>query len=132
MAASQNRAVASFNSFWGNLGHSTRAIVTISFGGSEIQKYFGSVLPKLREFANANPEMNGWIKECYLIKQVFFAATVSGTVHTAGAIDGKAAFAEAGVQAGGDLALSWSHDQTTFVGQGSKQIPFAVRGDPVD
>ena len=52
-------------------------------------------------------KVNGWIKECYLIKQVCFAATVSGTVHTAGAIDGKAAFAEAGVQAGGDLALSW-------------------------
>jgi len=28
LATSQNRTVASFNSFWGNLGHSTRAIVT--------------------------------------------------------------------------------------------------------
>jgi hypothetical protein len=106
-------------------------IETISFGGNEIQSYFGSVLPKLREFANSNPKANGWIKECYLIKQVFFAATVSGTVHTSGAIDGKAAFAEAGVQAGGNLALSWSADQTTFLVQGSNLIPFAVRGDPV-
>src|ERR1700758_2591402 len=28
LAASQNRAVAAFNSFWGNLGHSRRAMVT--------------------------------------------------------------------------------------------------------
>jgi hypothetical protein len=107
------------------------SVETVSFGGNDVQTYFSSVLPKLREFANADPKNNGWIKECYLIKQAFFAATVSGTVHTAATIDGKTALAQAGVTAGGNLSMSWSVDNTTFVVQGSNQIPFAVRGDPM-
>ena len=107
------------------------SVETVSFGGNDVQTYFSRVLPKLREFVNSDPKNNGWIKECYLIKQAFFAATVSGTVHTAGTIDGRTALAQAGVTAGGNLSMSWSVDNTTFVVQGSNQIPFAVRGDPI-
>jgi hypothetical protein len=107
------------------------SVETISFGGDDVQTYFSSVFPKLRKFADSDPENNGWIKECYLIKEVFFAATVTGTVHTAGNIDGKAAFAQAGVTVSGDLSMGWSADNTTFVVQGTNLVPFAVRGDAV-
>lgn len=107
------------------------SVETISFGHNDVQTYFSTVLPKLRKVANSDPENNGWIKECYLIKQVFFSATVAGTVHTAGTIDGKTAFAQAGVTGSANLSMTWSTNNTTFVLQGSNQVPFAVRGDVV-
>jgi hypothetical protein len=104
-------------------------IETISFGSNDIQTYFQTVLPNLRQFAKSDPRNNGWIQECYLLKQVFFAQTVSGTVHTSGTVDGQGAFTEAGINASGNLALSWSADRTSFVVQGSNEVPFAARGD---
>jgi len=55
------------------------------------------------------------VRECFRIKQVFFAQTISGTIHTSGTIDGKTAFARAGVTVSGNLTISWSNDETTFV-----------------
>jgi len=107
------------------------SVETVSFGEDDVQTYFSNVLPKLRKLADSDPKDNGWIKECYLIKQVFFAATVTGTVHTAGTVDGKAALAQAGVTGNADLSMTWSADNTTFVVQGSNQVPFAVRGDAI-
>lgn len=106
-------------------------IETISFGPQDIQTYFETVLPKLRQFANSDPKNNGWIQECYLLKQVFFAQTVSGTVHTAGTIDGQGAFTQAGITASGNLTMNWSADRTSFLIQGSNQVPFAARGDAI-
>jgi hypothetical protein len=106
-------------------------VETISFGGADVQTYFSSILPNLRKFADSDPRANGWIRECYVIKQVFFAQSISGTVHTAGNIDGKAAFAQAGVTVSGDLSMGWSADNTTFVVQGTNLVPFAARGDVV-
>jgi hypothetical protein len=94
-------------------------VETISFGDNDVQAYFSSVLPNLRKFVNSDPKNNGWIKE------VFFAATVSGT------IDGKTVLAQAGVTVNANLWISWSADKTTFVIQGSNQVPFACRGDVV-
>jgi hypothetical protein len=107
------------------------SVETVSFADDEVQIYFSSVLPKLRKFADSDPRNNGWIKECYLIKQVFFAAAITGTVHTAGTLDGKTAFSQAGVTASGDVAMNWSADNTTFVVQNSNEVPFAVRGDAI-
>jgi hypothetical protein len=107
------------------------SVETISFGTQDVQTYFSTVLPNLRKFARSDPKTFGWIQECYLIKQVFFAQTIAGTVHTTGNIDGKAAFANAGVTVGGNLSMSWSSDNSTFVVQGSNQVPFAARGDVV-
>lgn len=107
------------------------AVETISFGPQDVQTYFGTVLPNLKQFANSDARNNGWIQECYLIKQVFFAQTVSGTVHTSGTVDGKGAFADAGVTVSGNLSMSWSADRTSFLVQGSNQVPFAARGDVV-
>jgi hypothetical protein len=106
-------------------------VETISFDGADVQTYFSSLLPNLRKFADSNPRANGWIKECYVIKQVFYAQTISGTVHTTGNIDGKTAFAQAGVTVSGALSMSWSADNTTFVLQGTNLVPFAARGDAV-
>jgi hypothetical protein len=106
-------------------------VETISFGGADVQTYFSTILPDLRKFADSDPRANGWIKECLVIKQVFFAQTVSGTVHTAGNIDGKAAFAQAGIAASSNLSMSWSDDNATFVVQGTNLVPFAARGDVV-
>ena len=107
------------------------AVETLYFADSDLQTYFSNVLPKLRKFADSDPKNNGWIKECYLIKQVFFAASITGTVHTAGTVDGKTTLTRAGVTSSGDLAMTWSADNTTFVVQGSNQVPFAVRGDAI-
>jgi hypothetical protein len=121
----------------GNLQHgvaitwSISAIETVAFGPHDLQSYFSKVLPNLRALANSNKKTYGWVRECFVLKQVFFARTVSGTVHTTGAIDGKAAFAQAGVTPTGNLSISWSADNTTFVVQGANQVPFAARGDPV-
>jgi hypothetical protein len=107
------------------------SVETVSFADDDVQTYFSSVLPKLKEFADSDPTNNGWIKECYLIKQVFFPATVTGTVHTAGNLDGKTAFAQAGVTGSGNIAMTWSADNTTFVVQNSTQVPFAARGGAI-
>lgn len=101
------------------------AVETVSFGPHDLQTYFSTVLPDLRGLADSNKKKYGWIRECFLLKQVFFAQTISGTVHTTDTIDGKTAFA----QVGGDLSISWSADNTTFIVQGSNQVPFAARGD---
>lgn len=107
------------------------AVETVSFGPQDVQTYFETVLPNLRKFANSDPKNNGWVQECYLLKQVFFAQTVSGTVHTTGKIDGQGAFAEAGIAASGNLAMSWSADKNSFIVQGSNNVPFAARGDAI-
>jgi hypothetical protein len=64
-------------------------VETISFGPQDIQTYFEMILPNLQRFARSDPATNGWIQEYYLIKQVFFAQSVSGTVHTSGTVDGQ-------------------------------------------
>jgi hypothetical protein len=107
------------------------SVETVAFADEDVQTYFSTVLPKLRKFADSDPKNNGWIKECYLIKQVFFAAAITGTIHTAGTLDGKTAFSQAGVTGSADIAMTWSADNTTFVVQGSNEIPFAVRGDAI-
>ena len=107
------------------------AVETVSFGPQDIQTYFQTVLPNLRQFAKSDPNKNGWILECYLIKQVFFAQTVSGTVHTTGTVDGQGAFTDAGINVSGKLAMNWSADRSTFIIQGSNQVPFAARGDVI-
>ena len=66
-----------------------------------------------------------------LSRHIGHTVAISGTVHTTGTIDGKAAFAQAGVTPTGNLSISWSADNTTFVVQGANQVPFAARGDPV-
>jgi hypothetical protein len=106
-------------------------VETVAFGPQDLQTYFSKVLPDLRKLADSNRDIYGWVRECFLLKQVFFAQTVSGTVHTAGTIEGKAALAQAGVTAGGNLSISWSADSTTFVVQGNNPVPFAARGDAV-
>src|SRR5215469_3416744 len=103
------------------------AVETVSFGQEDIRTYFQTLLPNLRQFAKSDPKKNGWIKECHLIKQVFFAQTVSGIVHTSDAIDGQGAFAEAGITVSGKLSMSWSADKSSFIIQGSNQVPFAAR-----
>ena len=107
------------------------AVETVAFGPQDLQLYFSTVLPNLRKQANSNREKYGWVRECFLIKQVFFAQTISGTIHTSGTIDGKTAFTRAGVTVGGNLSISWSADETTFVVQGTNEVPFAARGDAV-
>ena len=107
------------------------AVETVSFGQQDIQTYFQTVLPNLRQFGRSDPKKNGWIQECYLIKQVFFAQTVSGTVHTSGTIDGQGAFAEAGITVSGKLSMDWNTDRSSFIIQGSNQVPFAARGDVI-
>jgi hypothetical protein len=104
---------------------------TVAFGPQDLQVYFSTVLPNLRKLADSNREKYGWVRECFLLKQVFFAQTISGTIHTSGTSDGKAAFARAGVTVSGNLSISWSEDETTFVVQGSNEVPFAARGDAV-
>jgi hypothetical protein len=100
------------------------AIETVAFSSEDVQTYFNSILPQLRQ--KSSPP---WVRECFFLKQVFFAQTISGTVHTAGNLDGKAAFGEAGINASGSLSLNWTADHTTFVIQGTNQVPFAARGD---
>lgn len=107
------------------------SVEMVSFAENDIQSYFSSVLPKLRKFADSDPKNNGWIKECYLIKQAFFAATITATVHTAGTVDGKTTLAKAGVTSNANGSMTWSADNTTFVVQSSNQVPFAVRGDAI-
>ena len=107
------------------------AVETVAIGPQDLQLYFSTVLPNLRKQADSNREKYGWVRECFLLKQVFFAQTILGTIHTTGTIDGKAAFAQAGITVGGDLSISWSTDETTFVVQGTNEVPFAVRGDAV-
>ena len=107
------------------------AVETVAFGPQDVQSYFSTVLPNLRKQADSNPEKYGWVRECFLLKQVFFAQTISGTIHTTGTIDGKAAFAQAGITVGGNLSISWSADETTFIVQGTNEVPFAARGDAV-
>lgn len=107
------------------------AVETVAFGPQDLQVYFSTVLPNLRKLADSNREKYGWVRECFLLKQVFFAQTISGTIHTSGTSDGKAAFARAGVTVSGNLSISWSEDETTFVVQGSNEVPFAARGDAV-
>ena len=105
------------------------AIETVTFDPKDVQTYFSVILPNLRQKADSNPKNYGWVRECFLLKQVFFAQTISGAVQTAGNVDGKATFAEAGISVPGNLSLSWSTDRTTFVVQGTNQVPFAARGD---
>jgi hypothetical protein len=107
------------------------AVETVEFGSQDRQTYFNTVLPNLREQAHSDPKKYGWVRECFVLKQVFFAQTISGTIHTTGTIDGKTAFGQAGVTTTGNLSINWSADETTFVVQGSNQVPFAARGDPV-
>jgi hypothetical protein len=100
------------------------AVETVALASEDVQTYFNSVLPQLRQ--KSSP---AWVRECFFLKQVFFAQTISGTVHTTGNLDGKAAFGEAGINASGSLSLNWTADNTTFVVQGTNQVPFAARGD---
>jgi len=72
-------------------------VETVAFGPQDLQVYFSTVLPNLRRQADSNREKYGWVRECFLLKQVFFAQTISGTIHTSGTSGGKAAFARAGV-----------------------------------
>jgi len=101
-------------------------IETRTFDDNALSALYSTVIPRLRTLSRSDP--NKWLQECFLVKEAFFVASLSATVHTVGNISAQAAFAEAGIKASGNFAMSWNNDhELTLVG--SADVPFAVRGD---
>jgi hypothetical protein len=101
-------------------------IETRTFDDDALSALYSTVIPRLRTLSRSDP--NKWLQECFLVKEAFFVASLTATVHTTGNISAQAAFAEAGIKASGNFAMSWNNDhELTLVG--SADVPFAVRGD---
>jgi hypothetical protein len=101
-------------------------VETRTFDDDVLSALYSTVIPRLRTLGRSDP--NRWLQECFLVKEAFFVTSLSATVHTTGNISAQAAFAQAGIKASGNFALSWNNDhELTLVG--SADVPFAVRGD---
>jgi hypothetical protein len=66
-----------------------------------------------------------WVKECHVLRQVFYTNGLSGTVHTKGTLNGKETFQNAGILSPAGLNLTWDNDDTFRI-VGPNDVPFGA------
>lgn len=98
------------------------SVETVTIDKSGITK-FQELLQRMPTVAKE--AKNSWVKECHVLRQVFYTNGLSGTVHTKGTLNGKETFQHAGILAPAGLNLTWDNDDTFRV-VGPNDVPFGA------